>query len=188
MKKLTTTLLLLFAVTAFTQKFGYVDTEFILTKVPEYKQAQAEIDKVSVMEQKKIEQMYLSLDSMYQSYRRDEVLLTEEMKQKRQNAIMEREKEVKAYQKKIFGFEGRIFLKRQELIKPIQDKVFEAVEKVAKKYKLQVVFDKAGDLTMIYTNPVHDYTDYVLEELKLGDDVDTVDNERFKEKENSKNE
>ncbi len=175
---------LVIGLTATAQKFGYVNTETILAKLPEYQAAQKEIDKTSIEEQKKIERKYSTLDSMYEAYAREEVLLTEEMKAKRQNAIMNYEKEVKAYQKKIFGFEGRIFLLRQDLIKPVQDKVMTAVEKVAKKHKLQVVFDKAGDLTMLYTSSIHDYTDYVLEDLEEGDPVDTVDNERFKEKEN----
>jgi outer membrane protein len=175
---------LIVGLTATAQKFGYVNTETILAKLPEYQAAQKEIDKTSIEEQKKIERKYSTLDSMYEAYAREEVLLTEEMKAKRQNAIMNYEKEVKSYQKKIFGFEGRIFLLRQDLIKPVQDKVMAAVEKVAKKHKLQVVFDKAGDLTMLYTSSIHDYTDYVLEELEEGDPVDTVDNERYKEKEN----
>ena len=78
-------------------------------------------------------------------------------------------KEVKEYQKQIFGFDGLYFLKKKELIKPVQDQVFDAVEKVAKNNRLQIVFDKSGDLVMIYTDPIHDYTDYVLEELGLGE-------------------
>lgn len=173
---------LILGLQVFAQKFGFIDTEYILKKVPEYKDAQKEIDKISIEEQKKIEKMYSSLDSMYNAYRREEILLTEEMKNKRQGQIVEREKEIKEYQKKIFGFEGRIFLKRQELIKPVQDKVFTAVEKVAKVHNLQIVFDKASDVNMIYANPTHDYSDYVLEELDLGDPNDKIDNERHQDK------
>jgi outer membrane protein len=90
------------------------------------------------------------------------------MKKKRQDEILKKEQEIKAYQNKQFGYEGQIFKKRQELNKPVQDKVFEAVEKVAKKKQLAVLFDKSGDLTMLYTNPAHDYTEFVLEELGLG--------------------
>ncbi|MCP4521865.1 MAG: OmpH family outer membrane protein [Cytophagales bacterium] len=162
----------------FAQKFGYVDTEFILKQLPEYKEAQQEIDKLSVQYQKQIEKKYVSLDSLFNAFRQEEILLTEEMKREKQNEIMLKEKEIKEFQKKIFGYEGLIFLKRQELIKPIQDKVYDAVKKVAEREKLQVVFDKASDLVMIYANPVHDYTDYVLEELKLGDKKDIIDNKR----------
>ncbi|QMU26997.1 OmpH family outer membrane protein [Adhaeribacter radiodurans] len=160
-------LLLLLTNASFAQKFGYVDSEFILSKMPAYKSAQQEIDKLSANWQKDIEGMYQNIDKMYKAYQAEEVLLTEEMKKKRQNEIVEKEKEVKEYQKKIFGFEGTVFKKRQELIKPVQDEVYDAIEKVAKKRQLQIIFDKSGELVMLYTNPVHDYTEYVLEELGL---------------------
>ncbi|RDC66277.1 OmpH family outer membrane protein [Adhaeribacter pallidiroseus] len=160
-------LLLLLTNVSFAQKFGYVDSEFILSKVPAYNTAQKEIDKLSANWQKDIEGMYQNIDKMYKSYQAEEVLLTEEMKKKRQDEIVEKEKEVKEYQKKIFGFEGSVFKKRQELIKPVQDEVYDAIEKVAKKRQLQIVFDKSSELVMLYTNPVHDYTEYVLEELGL---------------------
>ncbi len=160
-------LLLLLTKTSFAQKFGYIDSEFILSKVPAYNAAQKEIDKLSANWQKDIEGMYQNIDKMYKSYQAEEVLLTNEMKKKRQNEIVEKEKEVKEYQKKIFGFEGTVFKKRQDLIKPVQDEVYDAIEKVAKKRQLQIVFDKSSELVMLYTNPVHDYTEYVMEELGL---------------------
>lgn len=149
------------------QKFGYVDTEFIMSKVPEYAQAQQELNKLSETWQKEVEAQKKDLDKMYRTYQAEEVVLTEEMKKKRQDEILKKEQEIKAYQNKQFGFEGQLFKKRQELNKPVQDKVFEAVEKVAKKKQLAIVFDKSGDLTMLYTNPAHDYTEFVLEELGL---------------------
>lgn len=178
MKKLFLILLCSLSLFTFSQKFGYVDSEKILESIPDYKKAQQEIDKLSIQYQKEIEEEYAVLDSLYQSFRKEEILLTDDMKRKRQNAIMEKEKEIKAYQKKIFGFEGLIFLKRQELIAPIQEKVFEEVKKIAETHKLQFVFDKAGDLVMLYVNPTHDYTDLVLEELGLGDPTDTIDNNK----------
>jgi outer membrane protein len=152
---------------SFAQKFGYVDSEFILSKMPAYAAAQKEVDKLSENWQKDIETRYKEIDKMYKSYQAEEVLLTEEMKKKRQNEIVEKEREVKDYQKKIFGFEGQLFKKRQELIKPVQDEVYEAIEKVAKQKALQIIFDKSGGLVMLYTNPVHDYTEFVLEALGL---------------------
>ena len=152
---------------SFAQKFGYVDSEFILSKMPAYKTAQTEVDKLSQNWQKDIESKYQAIDKMYKSYQAEEVLLTEEMKKKRQNEIVEKEKEVKEYQKGIFGFEGQLFKKRQELVKPVQDEVYDAIEKVAKQKQLQIIFDKASGLVMLYTNPVHDYTEYVLEALGL---------------------
>lgn len=169
MKKYLFFVILLLFITniSFAQKFGYVDSEFILSKMPAYKNAQQEIDKLSANWQKDIEGMYQNIDKMYKAYQAEEVLLTDEMKKKRQNEIVEKEKEVKEYQKKVFGFEGSVFKKRQELIKPVQDEVYDAIEKVAKKRQLQIVFDKSSELVMLYTNPVHDYTEYVLEELGL---------------------
>ena len=169
MKKL---LYLILAITlsaqaSFAQKFGYVDSEFILSKMPAYNAAQKEVDKLSENWQKDIEDRYQEIDKMYKSYQAEEVLLTEEMKKKRQNEIVNKEKEVKEYQKSIFGFEGTLFKKRQELIKPVQDEGYEAIEKVAKQKALQIVFDKSGGLVMLYTNPVHDYTEFVLEALGL---------------------
>ena len=160
------------------QKFGYVNTEYILRKMPEYKDAQKEIDKLSIKYQIEIEQMHKSLDSMKRVYNNEVILYTEEMKRKKLAEISEKEASVQGYQNKIFGYEGRIFLKRQELIAPIQDKIYTAIETVAKKHKLQFVFDKAGDLVVLYADSTHDYTDFVLEELELGDKLDTIDNPR----------
>lgn len=156
------------------QKFGYVDTEYILSRVPEYKQAQSEIEALSLKWQEEIQNLYKDIEAQYSSLQAEEVLLTKEMKDERLTAIKKKEEEVKEYQKRVFGFEGLFFLKKKELIKPIQDKIFDAVEKVAKKNRLQFIFDKSGELVMIYTDPIHDYTDFVLEELGLGDENDTI--------------
>ena len=161
-------LLLIVAPGAQAQKFGWVDTEFIMAKMPEYAKAQLELNTFSETWQKEIEAQKKDLDKMYRTYSAEEVVLTEPMKKKRQDEILKKEQDIKAYQNKQFGYEGQIFKKRQELNTPVQDKVFEAVEKVAKKKQLAVLFDKSGDLTMLYTNPAHDYTEFVLEELGLG--------------------
>jgi len=156
------------------QKFGYVDSEFILSKMPEYKKAQDEIEQLSTAWQKDVEEMQKKVESLYTSYQAEQVLLTEEMRQERMDEIAKKEKELKEFQRKVFGFEGLFFLKKQELIKPLQDKVFDAIEKVAKANRLAIIFDKSGELVMMYTDPRHDYTDFVLEELGLGDPNDKV--------------
>lgn len=167
--------LLLFGLNfVFAQKFGYIDSEFILNKMPEYAKAQNEIDQFTAGWQKEIEEMQHKVDALYSMYQAEQVLLTEEMRQERQAEIKKKETELKDYQKKVFGFGGLFFLKKQELIKPLQDKVFEAVSKVSKANRLAIVFDKAAELVMIYTDPRHDYTDFVLEELGLGDPNDKV--------------
>lgn len=160
------------------QKFGYIDSNFILSKMPAYAKAQVELDKQSAAWQKEIEGMYQAVEKMKEDYKAEEVLLTEEMKKKRQAEITRKENEVREYQRKVFGFEGMMFKRRQDLIRPIQDEVFTAVEKVAKARGLQTVFDKSGDLIMIYTNPVHDYTEYVLEELGLATDKQNMPGKR----------
>ena len=156
------------------QKFGYYDSEFVLSKMPEYAKAQGEIDQLSAAWEKDVAEMQKKINGMYSAFQAEQMLLTEEMKKERLDEIVKKEDELKTYQKKVFGFGGLFFLKKQELIKPLQDKVFEAVEKVAKSNRLTIIFDKSGELVMIYTDPRHDYTDFVLEELGLGDANDQI--------------
>ncbi len=158
------------------QRFGYIDTDFILNKMPDYKKAQEEVNKLSELWEKEILGMSKSIEGMYSALQAEQVLLTETMRKERTDAIKKKEAELKEYQKKVFGFGGLFFLKKQELIKPIQDKVWDAVDKVAKKNSLAIVFDKSGELVMIYTDPRYDYTDFVLDELGLGDPNDVVKN------------
>jgi outer membrane protein len=158
------------------QRFGYIDTDFILGKMPEYGKAQEEINLLSDAWEKEVQDMSKKIEGMYSAYQAEQVLLTDEMKKERTTAIQKKEAEMKEYQKKVFGFGGLFFLKKQELIKPIQDKVWDAVDKVAKQNNLAIVFDKAGELVMIYTDPRYDYTDFVLDELGLGDPNDKIKN------------
>jgi outer membrane protein len=158
------------------QRFGYIDTDFILNKMPEYKKAQEEIDRLSEAWEKEVQEMAKAIEVLYSSLQAEQVLLTDEMKKERTEAIKKKEAELKEYQKKVFGFGGLFFLKKQELIKPVQDKLWDAAEKVAKQNNLAIVFDKAGELVMIYTDPRYDYTDFVLDELGLGDPNDVIKN------------
>ncbi len=149
------------------QKIGYIDSNYILSKMPAYGKVQQEMDKYAENWQKEIERLQQESEKLKQEYRAEEVLLTEEMKKKRQAELNKKEREVRDYQQKVFGYEGMMFKRRQDLMRPIQDEVFIAVEKVSKARQIAIMFDKSGDLVMIYTNPVHDYTEYVLEELGL---------------------
>jgi outer membrane protein len=158
------------------QRFGYIDTDYVLNKMPEYKKAQEEINQLSEAWEKEVTDMAKQIEALYSAFQAEQVLLTEEMKKERTSAIQKKEGEMKEYQKKVFGFGGLFFLKKQELIKPIQDKVWDAVDKVAKQNNLAIVFDKAGELVMIYTDPRYDYTDFVLDELGLGDPNDKIKN------------
>ena len=167
-------LLVFFVHFARAQKFGYVNTDFILSKMPEYQEAQNEINTLSLQWQEEIQNKHKEIEAKYSELQAEEVLLTEEMKQERLAAIKQMENALKEYQKKVFGYEGLFFLKKKELIKPVQDQVFEAVQKVCKENRLAIMFDKSGELVMIYTDPVHDYTDYVLDELGLGNKEDVI--------------
>ncbi len=162
-----TIVILMCATFTFAQKFGYVDMNYILKQMPEYTEAQSEIDKLAKGWEGEIQTMYKEIEQMEASLKAEEILLTVDMKNDRQAEIDEKMLELKEYQKQIFGFEGLYFLKKKELIKPVQDLVFAATERVAKNNRLQIVFDKSSELIMIYTDPIHDYTDYVLEELGL---------------------
>jgi outer membrane protein len=158
------------------QRFGYIDTDYVLSKMSEYKEAQGEIDQLSKGWEKEIQDMDRNIQGMYSELQAEDVLLTEDMRKERNEAIQKKESELKEYQKKVFGFGGLFFLKKQELIKPVMDKVWDAVEKVSKQNNLAIVFDKASQLVMIYTDPRYDYTDFVLEELGLGDPNDVIKN------------
>jgi len=177
MRTFTLALLLTIALTTAgrAQKFGFIDSELILSKMPEYKTAQTELNTVAKKWQSELEGMQLEVTKLKDEFKLEEVLLTEDMQKERLDSISSKEKKLREKQKAYFGYEGMLFYKKQELIKPVQDKVFEAVEKVAKEKKLQVVFDKSSGLVMVYSDPVHDYTDYVLEKLGLGDPADTVE-------------
>lgn len=147
---------------SYAQKMGYVDTDYILSNIPEYKAAQAELDKISVDWQKEIEAKYAEIDKLYKIYQAESVLLTDDMKKKRENEIINKEKEVKDLQKQRFGVDGELFTKRMELVKPIQDKVYNAVKQVAEKSGLAFIFDKAGQVSLLYSNSKYDKSEDVL--------------------------
>lgn len=166
MKKLLLFAAILISTSAsFAQKFGYVDSEYILSQIPEYKTAQGQLDAMSVQWQKEIEAKYSEIDKMYKSYQAEQVLLSEEMKRKRENDIIAKEKDAKELQKQKFGVDGDLFKKRQELVKPIQDKIYSAIKTLAEAGTYGIIFDKASDLTMIYTSPKYDKSDDVLTKM-----------------------
>ena len=165
MKKILLILILSFIAITLTQaqKFAYVDTDYILNKIPEFKQAQDKLDAISADWQKEIENKYTEVDQMYRSYQQEQVLLTDEMKVKREDAIINKETQAKQLQQKYFGPEGDLYLKRQELIKPIQDKIYDAIQQLAANNKYQVIFDSSSDLIMLYKNNNLDKSDKVLD-------------------------
>lgn len=168
MKKLMTALILIFFVTfAYSQKFGYVDTEYILKNIPTFDAAQKKLDQYSADWQKEIETIFSDIETMYKEYQAEKVLLTDELRVKRENEIIAREKEAKELQKKYFGQEGDLFIKRQELIKPIQDDIYNAIKEVAAEANLDFIFDSgSSSINILFANPKFDRSDDVL--IKLG--------------------
>jgi outer membrane protein len=167
MKKL---LLGLFAILAFTasvsaQKFGFVDSQYILENIPEYKSAQQQLDRISLQWQKEIEAKFAEIDKMYKDFQAESILLSDDMKKKREDEIIDKEKAAKELQKQRFGKGGDLLKRRQELIKPIQDKVYNAIKDISTTKNYVAVFDKSSDLTILYTNPKFDISDAVLEEM-----------------------
>ena len=158
-------LILFFVITNYSlaQKFAYVDTDYILAKIPEYNQAQDKLDNYSKEWQEEIEMTMQKIEKMYRSYQSEQILLTEEMKSAREDMIFAEEKKVQDLQIKYFGPEGMLFSKRQELIKPIQDKIYDAIQQIATNNKYSVIFDSSSDLIMLYTNNNLDKSDKVLE-------------------------
>jgi outer membrane protein len=149
------------------QKFAYVDTKYILSHIPEYQQAQAEINKLSNQWQKDIENKYETIAKLETALQAEKILLTDEMKQKREAEIQSKREEAMQMQTAKFGVDGELFKKREELIKPIQDQIYEAIQEVASTSALMVVFDKANHSNMLYTNPKHDISDKVLKKMGL---------------------
>ena len=150
---------------SFSQKYAYIDSEYIMDNIPEYKDAQAEIDALSKQWQKEIEQKFKEIDNLYKAFQAESVLLPEEVKKKRENEIIASEKEAKDLQKKRFGKDGDLYKKRQDLVKPIQDKVYNAIEKRAQEKNYIFVFDKAGSLTIMYADAKYDLSDDILNDM-----------------------
>ncbi len=166
-------LTLVFGSMANAQKFGYIDSEFITSKMPEYKTTLAEMDKWTEKWTKEISDKYGEIEVMERKFRSEEPLLTEVMKQERQKAIADKELVLRELQNKVFGYNGLHYQKQKEIMKPLIDQIAKAVEKVARQKQLMMLFDKASEgMMIIYSDPRHDYTDYVLEELGLDTDTE----------------
>ncbi|HHT53103.1 MAG: OmpH family outer membrane protein [Bacteroidales bacterium] len=160
-------LFVLFTVPAFAQKYAYIDSEYILSNIPEYNSAQAELDRIATIWQREIEAKFYSIDSMYKVYQVEAITLPENLKKKREEAIISAEQEAKNLQKRRFGKDGDLFKKREELIKPIQDRVFAAIEEYARDKGYAFVFDVAGAMTIVYADQKFDINDQILEKLGI---------------------
>jgi outer membrane protein len=152
---------------AFAQKYGYIDSDYILNKIPEYAESKDKLDKLADRWTKEIEDRYSILKKKKENFAREEVLLPDEEKKKRQAEIDQLEIDAMEMQKMRFGVKGDYFQKRQELIKPIQDQVYDAMQKVASKRNYSFVFDKANQSNLVYADSKYDISDEVLREMDI---------------------
>jgi outer membrane protein len=159
------TLLMGIGILAFSQKYAIIDTRYILDKMPDYKEAQKQLDDVAAGWQKDIDGKQAELDKMYKDFESEQVMLSPELKQKREDQLFNKEKDLRDLQRKRFGFEGDLFKKRQELIKPIQDKVYNAVQRMAVQRGYDFVLDKSEGITIIFADPKLDKSEDVLRDL-----------------------
>ncbi|MCA6440055.1 MAG: OmpH family outer membrane protein [Sediminibacterium sp.] len=170
MKK-TILLIALFTLTMSTiqaqQRYAVIDTKYILSKIPEYKDADKKLQQLGEQWQKEIDDKQTVLDKMYKNYEAEQFMLTEELKKKREDELFVREKEVRDLQKKRFGYEGDLFKERQKLVKPIQDKVYNAIQKIAVARVYDFILDKSEGITVIFADPKLDKSDEVLRELGI---------------------
>ncbi len=158
-------LFLLAAVTGYSQRYAYVDTEYILNNIPAYKAAQEKLNQLSFEWQQEVEAKQEKIDELFQEFQSEKVLLTEEMKKKRQEEISQQREALKELKKKYFGPEGELYKKRQELVKPIQEEVYSAIETIAERGNYAVIFDASNKASMLYTDAEYDKSDDVLRQL-----------------------
>ena len=149
------------------QKYAVIDTKYILDKMPDYKQAQSQLDMIAEGWQKDLDSLQVALDKMYKSYEGEQVFLSEDLRKKREDQLFLKEKNLRDLQRKRFGFEGDLFKKRQELIKPIQDKVYNAIQKLSVQRGYDFVLDKSEGITIIFADPKLDKSEDVLRELGI---------------------
>ena len=167
MKKLLilATCFLLVAAVSNAQRYAVIDSKYILDKLPEYKEAQKLLDQFSEQWQQEVDQKQALMDKMYKDYDAEQVMLSDVLKKKREDELYNKEKELRDLQKKRFGFEGDLFKKRQELIKPIQDRVYNAVQKLAVEKQYDFILDKSEGITVIFADPKLDKSADVIRNL-----------------------
>lgn len=156
---------LLTASVSMAQRYAVVDTRYILDKIPDYKEAQSKLDQFSEQWQREIDQKQTDLDRMYKLYDAERVLLSDELKKKREDELFVLEKQVRDLQRQRFGFEGDLFKKREELVKPIQDKVYNAIQALAVTRQYDFILDRSEGITVIFADPKLDRSEDVLKQL-----------------------
>ncbi|MBK7873059.1 MAG: OmpH family outer membrane protein [Saprospiraceae bacterium] len=157
---------IMFAFVANAQRIAYVDVNRILESVEEYQQAQTELDNVASKWRQDIAQEYDKVKGLYNRYQAEQVLLSDDARKQREEEIMNKEKEVRDLQRDKFGPEGELFRMRQELVRPIQDKIYAAIESYAQERGYDFIFDKSGSAGIIFSNAAYDKTEDILDKLK----------------------
>lgn len=152
---------------SFAQKYAIIDTRYILNKIPEYTDADKKLQLVSEQWQKEIDLLQGQLDKMYKDYDAEQFMLSDELKKKREDELYNKEKELRDLQKRRFGYQGDLFKEREKLVKPIQDRVYNAVQKIAVARGFDFILDKSEGITVIFADPKLDKSDDVLRELGI---------------------
>lgn len=160
---------LLFVCSINAQRYAIIDTKFILGKMPEYTEADKKLQQVSEQWQKEIDNLQSELDQMYKNYEAEQYMLSDELKKKREDELFNKEKELRDLQKRRFGYEGDLFKERQKLVKPIQDKVYNVVQRIAVSRGYDFILDKSEGITVIFADPKLDRSTDVLKELGVKD-------------------
>jgi len=165
-RKIGLILAVLFSTSLLAQRYGVVDTDYILKNLPEYAQAKAQVDQLSTQWAGEVSALQSDLQSLKDALAAEQILLSPEKLEKREAAIVQKAEEVLALQQKYFGPEGMLFEKRTQLVQPIQDKVFGAVQALAQKRKLELVLDKSAQSGVLFVEKEKDYSEEVLNSLK----------------------
>lgn len=147
-------------------RYCVIDSKYILEKLPEYSNAEKQLQSFSEQWESEVEASMNQIEQMYRSYQAERPMLSENARQKREDEIITKERETKELQKKYFGYEGMLYQKRQELIQPIQDRVFNAVQQYAQSKNYEIVYDKSGGITIFYSVPSLDKSDEIINLLK----------------------
>lgn len=148
-------------------KYAIINTKYILDKIPEYKEADKKLKALGDQWQQEIDQKQMALDKMYKNYEAEQFMLSDDLKKKREDELFVKEKELRDLQKKRFGYEGDLFKERQKMVKPIQDKVYNAVQKLATARSYDFILDKSEGITIIFADPKLDKSDDILKELGI---------------------
>ena len=188
MKRLLLILALLLPMTLAAQKYACVNTEYILSNIPDYSRAQSQLDKQSANWQKEVEALFQEIDRLYKTYQQEAYLLPDNLKRKREEELKAKETEARELQNKYFGPGGDLDKKRAELMKPIQDRVYNAIERIANEKSYAFILDKSGSATLLYVNAKYDVSDLVLDMLgykanNKSDDKDSQQTSSAKKKE-----